>query len=94
MPDAQRLDQLRLLREEAGLSQSDMARLCGLQGRQSHQTAGAWERGAMTPHTNRRVAFLHYLWDGLRLRHDHARLAAIWEILVEEWLWEPISEGE
>lgn len=94
MPDAQRLDQLRLLREEAGLSQSDMARLCGLQGRQSHQTAGAWERGAMTPHTNRRVAFLHYLWDGARLRHDHARLAAIWEILVEEWLWEPISEGE
>ncbi len=94
MPDAQRLDQLRILREEAGLSQTDMARHCGLQGRQSHQTAGAWERGTMTPHASRRVAFLHYLWDGLRLRQDPERFAAIWEILVEEWQWDPLSDTE
>ncbi len=94
MPDALRLDILRTLREAAGLSQTDMARLCGLQGRQSQQTAGAWERGNMTPHASRRGHFLTYLWDHLRLRQDPIHFAAVWEILVEEWAWEPLSDRE
>ena len=94
MPDAVRLDILRTLREEAGLSQTDMARHCGLQGRQSHQTAGAWERGTMTPHVSRRGRVMLYLWDRLRLRQDPVRFEAVWAILVEEWDWEPINDGE
>jgi tetratricopeptide (TPR) repeat protein/transcriptional regulator with XRE-family HTH domain len=82
------------LRERAGLTQADMARLCGLRGRQSHQTAGAWERGEITPGARRRTRFLGYLWDHLGLRCDHARFAAVWDLLVEAWGWAPIGDAE
>ncbi|MEZ4614301.1 MAG: helix-turn-helix transcriptional regulator [Caldilineaceae bacterium] len=44
-PNVQRLATLTELRLAADLTLSDMARRCGLRGNQSHQTAGAWERG-------------------------------------------------
>lgn len=94
MPNPYRLDILRQLREEAGLTQREMAHLCGLRGRQSHQTAGAWERGIVTPTATRRIKFIGYLWDGLRLREDTDRFEEIWAILVEEWGWDPITDRE
>jgi len=90
----QSLDILRDLRERAGLTQADMARRCGLTGRQSHQTAGAWERGEIKPSAHRRTRFIGYLWDELRLREDPAQFEAIWAILEKEWHWAPISDDE
>lgn len=46
-----------------------MALRCGLLSRQSHQTAGAWERGEMIPNASRRrMHFTGYLWDDLEPR--------------------------
>lgn len=94
MPNPQRLDVLRQLREAAQLTQADMALICGLRGRQSHQTAGAWERGTITPDARRRKRFIGYLWDDLGLRRDPERFEAVWRILVEEWGWQPIDAAE
>jgi transcriptional regulator with XRE-family HTH domain len=94
MPNAQRLLILTTLREEAGISLSDMARRFGLHGTQSRKTVGAWERGELTPRKRRRTAFLGYLWDDLRLRKAPEQFAALWNILVDEWGWEPISAAE
>ncbi len=93
-PDPQRLAILTELRQAAHLTLSDMARRCGLQGRQSHQTVGAWELGNMRPNARRRIYFLGYLWDDLGLRRDPAHFERIWAILVEEWDWEPIGDQE
>lgn len=94
MPNPYRLSILCQLREAVGLTQRDMARLCGLRGRQSHQTAGGWERGTITPAASRRTRFIGYLWDHLRLREDIEQFEEVWAILVEEWNWEPISDAE
>ncbi|RIK40290.1 MAG: hypothetical protein DCC55_15560 [Chloroflexi bacterium] len=94
MPNSQRLDLLRQLREQAGLSQGEAARLLGLTGRQSRLTVGAWERGDYAPDERRRTRFIGYLWDHLRLRQAPQRFAEVWEILVEEWGWEELSEAE
>jgi transcriptional regulator with XRE-family HTH domain len=94
MATSLRLDILRDLRQRAGLTQGDMARLCGLHGRQSHQTAGAWERGEMIPNRSRRAKFIGYLWDYLGLGRDPHCFEDVWTILVEEWDWEPISDRE
>jgi len=94
-PAAQRLTILTELRLAAGLTLGHMAHRCGLRGNQSHQTAGAWERGEMIPNAGRRRPhFLGYLWDDLGLRRDPTHFATIWEILVEEWQWEPLSDRE
>lgn len=82
------------LRREAGLSQADMGRLCGLTGRRSHQTAGAWERGEYAPAENRRNAFMHYLWDHLGLRRDPARFEEVWAVLAKTWGWSRIDDKE
>lgn len=94
-PAAQRLTILTELRLAAGLTLGHMAHRCGLRGNQSHQTAGAWERGEMIPNDGRRRPhFLGYLWDDLGLRRDPTHFAAVWEILIEEWQWEPLSDRE
>ena len=94
MPSSLRLDILRDLRERAGQSQVKMAEICGLHGKQSYQTAGAWERGDMTPNRTRRTKFIGYLWDHLGLRQDPAAFERVWKILEEEWQWEPITDQE
>ncbi len=94
-PDPLRLAILTELRQAAGLTLSVMARRCGLRGRQSHQTAGAWERGEMVPNEGRRRAhLLGYLWDDLGLRSDPTRFEDVWDLLVEEWGWESIGDRE
>ncbi|MEM7132850.1 MAG: tetratricopeptide repeat protein [Chloroflexota bacterium] len=94
LPDAMRLDTLRLLREERGISQTEAAKLCGLMGRQGRISLGAWERGASIPHTTRRLNVLHYLWDHLGLRNDLEQFEELWETFVEEWGWEPLGDQE
>lgn len=95
MPDSQRLDILRVLREQCGLSQTTAARYCGLAGRQARLTLGAWERGDYAPNeSRRRAALIRYLWDHLRLRREPERFAALWTILVEAWGWDELSEAE
>ncbi|MEZ4655957.1 MAG: hypothetical protein R2911_00120 [Caldilineaceae bacterium] len=54
MPDPQKLIILTELREAAGLTLTQMARTCGLTGKQSRLTAGAWERGEYAPDERRR----------------------------------------
>lgn len=93
-PDPLRLAVLTEMREKAGLTQSDMAQRCGLNGKQARLTAGAWEMGRMTPSTRRRIHFSGYLWDDLGLRDNPPRFAEIWEMLCLEWGWEPLTDQE
>lgn len=94
MPNFMRLSILRDLREQIGLTQKQVAKICGLHGKKSHQTIGAWERGEITPKPIRRPKFIAYLWDYLKLGNNLWKFEEIWEILVEEWYWEPISDSE
>ena len=71
-----------------------MAGFCGLTGRQSHQTAGAWERGEYAPSPQRRTDFVHYLWDRLALRREPAVFEKLWAVLVEAWGWEAFGDDE
>ncbi len=90
----ERLTVLVDLRREAAISQTEMARLCGLTGRQSHQTAGAWERGEYAPSPQRRTDFAHYLWDRLGLRREPIAFDELWAVLSEEWGWERLGDDE
>jgi predicted ATPase/class 3 adenylate cyclase len=94
MPNPHRLLILTELREQAGLSLSEMARRFGLDGTQSRKTVSAWERGEMTPRKRWRTAFIRYLWDDLRLRKQPDQFERVWAILVDEWGWEPIGDEE
>lgn len=82
------------LRERAGLSQEQAARYCGLRGRQSRKTIGEWEMGNSVPRANRRVKIIGYLWHHLQLRQDPALFDAVWDVLVEEWGWDPLRADE
>jgi predicted ATPase len=94
MPSVHCLLILTELREQAGLSLSEMARRFGLDGTQSRKTVGAWEHGEMTPRKRWRGACMRYLWDDLGLRKTPDQFAQVWAILVEQWGWEPISDQE
>ncbi|MCB0090808.1 MAG: hypothetical protein KDE54_23090, partial [Caldilineaceae bacterium] len=62
MPNPHKLTILTELREAAGLTLTQMARRCGLTGKQSRLTAGAWARGESAPIERRRPRFIGYLW--------------------------------
>ena len=94
MPNPQKLTILTELREAAGLTLTQMARRCGLTGKQSRLTAGAWERGEYAPVERRRTRVIGYLWDDLGLRSDPTRFEGVWEVLVQEWGWAPIEDAE
>lgn len=95
-PNSFRLATLTQLRERARppITLAEMARACGLSGNTSRLTVGAWEHGTAIPRANRRPHLLRYLWDTLQLRRDPAEFERVWQILVEEWAWEPISDRE
>ena len=94
MPKPERLSILTELREQAGLSLTEMAKACGLTGTQARKTVGRWEQGEVTPKSRRRAKVKIYLWDTLRLRKTPEKLLEVWEILVEEWNWDELSNEE
>lgn len=94
MPDHRRLAILIRLRKAARVTLAQMARACGLPGSRAYESAGAWERGESVPRPSVRDAFLGYLAHTLDLAADRATLAAVWEVLVEEWGWEPLQPAD
>lgn len=94
MPDHRQLALLTRLRKAARVTLAQMARACGLQGGRAYESAGAWERGEAVPRATVREAFLGYLAHTLNLAADREALAAIWEVLVHEWGWEPLHPAD
>ncbi|WP_129677835.1 tetratricopeptide repeat protein [Candidatus Chloroploca sp. Khr17] len=94
MPDRHQLAILTRLRKAAKVTLAEMARACSLNGNRAYESAGAWERGEAVPRATLRVPFLGYLAQTLRLADDHATLAAIWDVLVQAWGWEPLEEAD
>jgi len=96
MPNATRLQILVDLRRQIRprLSQSAVARKFALDPTYGRKAISAWELGEAIPSRDRRVRFMGYLWDDLGLRKTPARFAEVWQILVEEWQWRPISDEE
>lgn len=90
--NAQRLYALTALREGRGLTLTEMAQYCGMNSVRGRESVGRWEQGLSVPHARRRPKVLDYLQQGLQL--DPAKLAEVWEILVEEWEWEPLALHE
>jgi tetratricopeptide (TPR) repeat protein/transcriptional regulator with XRE-family HTH domain len=94
MPDPLRLAVLADLRQSAHITLEEMARACGLSSRSGRESVSAWEQGRSVPHPRRRARFITYLAGTLGLSGDPQRLRAIWETLVEEWEWAPLSDAE
>ncbi len=90
--NAHRLYKLTELREAKGLTLAEMADYCGLLSRRGRESVGRWEQGLSVPYAKRRSGFLVYLRNGLSL--NGTEVMDIWDVLVEEWQWEPLSEKE
>ena len=82
------------LRQNADLSLQQAARYFQLSPKNGRKTVSAWEIGDAVPRTRRRPQFLRYLWDGLGLKRDQQQFRDIWEILVDEWEWDPLTPDE
>lgn len=82
------------LRHSAGITLTQMAQACGLYGKKSCESASAWERGKSIPHMRIRPKFIAYLCTTLGLWRDSVRLQHVWQTLVDEWGWEPLSPEE
>ncbi len=93
-PDPHQLVILSDLRKQAHVSAQQMASACGLSGSAGRESVRAWERGDAIPQRSRRIHFLAYLLDTLKLRDQQNQLLAIWDILVMQWAWEPLSKQE
>lgn len=77
------------------LSQTAVAKIFGLDPKYGRKTIGSWENGEFGPDENqRRTKFIGYLWDTLGLRKDPEQFEAVWQLLVEQWRWLPISDDE
>lgn len=94
MPNPDRLHILIQLRKQARISLGQMANACGLVGKRGYDSASAWERGLSTPHSNVRFGFRLYLAQTLGLAADPGKLTAVWDILVDEWDWEPLRAAD
>lgn len=94
MPNPDRLHILIQLRKRAHVSLALMAYACGLTGKRGYESASAWERGLSTPHSNVRFSFRLYLAHTLGLASDPLKLTAVWNILVDEWGWEPLEAAD
>ena len=81
--------------EEHGLSQTQAAKLCGLEGKQARKTLSLWEHGTR-PSPERRQDIAGYLWDALEMRKDPEAFLHVWnEILVRRWKpWDEIRDDE
>lgn len=94
MPNAERLQILVQLRKRAGVSLAQMALACGLTGKRGYDSASAWERGVSTPQSSVRFDFRLYLANTLGLVADPVMLDRVWNILVDEWDWEPLQAND
>ncbi|MDW8234828.1 MAG: hypothetical protein RMJ54_18810, partial [Roseiflexaceae bacterium] len=94
MPDHRRLAILTKLRKAARVNLAHMAHACGLRGRRAYESAAAWERGEAVPRPSVRDAFLLYLAHTLNLAADRATLTAVWDVLADEWGWEPLQPAD
>lgn len=94
MPNPTRLQILADLRRQARLSQTVVAKKFRLDSNYGRKAVGTWEQGANSPEKERRSPFIGYLWDDLGLRNDPEKFEVVWQILVEEWGWAPISDEE
>lgn len=94
MPDPFKLTKLTEVRKAAGVTLAQMARACGLHGNRSYESASAWERGLSVPNTRLRPKFISYLLHVLGLRNEPEEFQVVWEILMDEWGWEPINAVE
>ncbi len=94
MPDHRKLVVLTEVRKAARVTLEQMARSCGLYGTKSRETVGAWERGQSVPHARHRVKFIDYLGTTLGLHTNPEQFHRIWQVLVEEWRWQPLSAAE
>ncbi|HSH03792.1 MAG TPA: NB-ARC domain-containing protein [Anaerolineae bacterium] len=84
--------QLTELREQAGLTQQQVAHFFGLKSR---DTISSWELGESKPHISRRGRFLIYLLDAVTLRQDPSKLMMIWHTIMHiEWGWPPLTTQE
>lgn len=84
--------QARLARKQ---TQADVAAALGLTGRHARQQIGAWERAeGPPPPIHHRPAMLCYLHGTLRLLEQRDLLRAVWDEIVRDWQWAPISDAE
>lgn len=94
MPNAYKLSALTDVRKAAGLTLEQMANACGLYKKKSRESAGAWERGQSVPNARLRPKFIDYLGNTLGLQASPQRFHEVWQILVDEWEWEPVNDDE
>lgn len=93
IPDP-RLNFLAELREAVGLTQREVARRFELSPKQGYKSVASWEKGESIPKAKLRTRFIRYLLDDLRLHNEPTRFINYWDILVECWHWEPLSDAE
>ena len=94
MVNARKLTILTDLRRTSGVTLEQMARACGLVGTKSRESVVAWERGQSVPRARFRPNFIDYLGETLGLRHDPDTFHNVWDVVVEEWGWEPLGDAE
>ncbi|MCB0168316.1 MAG: helix-turn-helix transcriptional regulator [Anaerolineae bacterium] len=90
--DPQKLDILIELRQKAKVSQGQAAEFFKMS---DYGSIANWESGRSKPWGRRRPDFIIYLVDKLGLRHDYQQFLNVWNaVMVEEWLWEPLTDSE
>jgi transcriptional regulator with XRE-family HTH domain len=94
MSDPEKLAILAELRRAKGITLQQMAEACGLDGKRSRESVAAWERGLSIPHTRKRAKLIDYVGNTLGLRRDPHLFQMVWDVLVEQWGWEPIDSVE
>ena len=79
---------LKDLRTAAGLTQSDVGELFGV----DYKAVGRWETGRSRPHKSYRERFILFLLDTLKLNQDVPRFRKIWKkLMVGEWRWTKLT---
>ena len=63
-------------------------------GVEVYETVSDWERGYSRPSKDRQEKFKGYLWDRLRLRSDPQRFEKVWQVLEEEWGFDPFTDDK
>lgn len=88
----QKLSILINLREEASLSQTEVAKFFSME---DYNSVSAWEKGDSRPLLQRRSDFMIYLLDKLGLHNDYQQFRKVWDdVMVGEWRWDPLSKEE